>query len=154
MTKRLRAVCLVLGALLLTTGIIKLVNPDKQSLEPSRPKDAFITAVQETDWLWPRMGVLEILTGLAFLAGVYLALASVALAPLSISIVAFHIAGSPDGLSIGIPILAANAYIAWTQREYLAGLFVRTPAGGAKGTTRAAGFEPATSGSGGQRSIH
>jgi putative oxidoreductase len=65
--------------------------------EPGHPKDALITAVQETGYLWQMIGVLEILTGLAFLTGTYLALASVTLAPLSISILAFHIAGSPDG---------------------------------------------------------
>ena len=112
-----------LGAVMAVTGALKLVVPSLQSpAEPNAPKDALVSALQHSGFIWPMMGILELAVGAALLANRYVPFALAALAPLSISILAFHLSSAPEGLVVGIPIVAANVYLMWRHRASYAPL--------------------------------
>ena len=93
---------------------------------------AFISAVDATGYLFPLIGIVSLLCGLAFLANRYVALAAVILMPITVNFALFH-------LFLGFPIhsifsfffirevapfvfLALNVYMLYSERTKYAAL--------------------------------
>jgi len=51
---------------------------------------AFISAVDATGYLFPFMGVVSLLCGIAFLANRYVAIAAIMLVPITLNFALFH----------------------------------------------------------------
>jgi len=93
---------------------------------------AFISAINATGYLFPIIGIVSLLCGLAFLANRYVALAAVILMPITVNFALFH-------LFLGFPIhsifsfffirevvpfvfLALNVYMLYSERTKYAAL--------------------------------
>jgi len=93
---------------------------------------AFISAIQAIGYLFPAIGIISLLCGLAFLTNRYVALAAVILMPITVNFALFH-------LFLGFPIqsifsfhfiremvpyvfLALNVYMIYSERAKYASL--------------------------------
>lgn len=89
----------------------------------SGPPAAFAQALFETGYMFPLIKGTEVVAGLLLLAGRYVPLALLLLAPVVVNIVAFHLFLAPAGLLIPFVTLALLLYLAWTERDVYAPLF-------------------------------
>jgi putative oxidoreductase len=111
---------IALGLLMLLGAITHFTNVK----EGEMAKSAFITAMVDTGYLWPIIGVTELLAGLAILSGRFIPLALIALAPITLNILLFHVSHfSPDGISIALAIIIPHLGLAWLYREHFLSLF-------------------------------
>ena len=91
---------------------------------------AFINAVQANGYLFPTIGVVSLVSGLAFLANRYVALAAIIMMPITLNFALFHIfLGFPiDSLfhffreAIPFVFLALNVYMLYSERTKYAAL--------------------------------
>jgi putative oxidoreductase len=110
----------VLGILMLAGAATHVLNIK----EGEMAKSAFITALVDTGYLWPILGVTELLCGLAILAGRFVALALVVLVPITLNILLFHLTNpSPDGIGIALAIVLPHLGLLWMYRRVYARLF-------------------------------
>lgn len=100
----------LLGLLLLFGGLNKFLalapNP-----EHNEAGGMFLGALAATGYMIPLIGLIEALCGAAFVAGRFVALSAVLLAPISINIVLFHAVLDPSGGAPGYFVGAANLYL-------------------------------------------
>jgi len=87
---------------------------------------AFISAIQATGYLFPAVGIVCLVCGVAFLSNRYIGLAAVILMPITVSFALFHIfLGFPIYSSlflffretISYAPLALNLYMLYSERE-------------------------------------
>lgn len=93
------------------------------------PAGAFAGALFATGYMFPLIKGTEVLAGVLLLAGRYVPLALLLLAPVVVNILAFHLFLAPTGLLIPFVTLALLLYLAWTEREAYAPLFQTRRAG-------------------------
>jgi uncharacterized membrane protein YphA (DoxX/SURF4 family) len=111
---------IVLGLLMLLGAVTHVTNVKEGAMVDS----AFITAMVNTGYLWQIIGITELLAGLAILAGRFVPLALVLLAPITLNILLFHLSRpSPDGISIALAIILPHLGLAWLYREHFSSLF-------------------------------
>jgi len=81
---------------------------------------AFISAIQASGYLFPIIGIVSLLCGLAFLANRYVALAAVILVPITVNFALFHLFLGFPTFSIREAVsyvpLALNVYILYSER--------------------------------------
>lgn len=100
----------LVGALLLLGGVGKFV-PILEQPPHNEAGAAFLTALVATGYMMPVIGLVEILAGLAFVTGRYVAAAAVILAPVALNIVLFHAVLDPSGAGPGFFVGAANVWL-------------------------------------------
>jgi len=91
---------------------------------------AFISAVDATGYMFPIIGIISLICGLAFLANRYVALAAVVLVPITLNFVLFHIflGFSLDSLfhilreSVPSVLFILNIYMLYSERAKFAKL--------------------------------
>ena len=112
---------IILGVLMLLGALTHVTNAKEGAMVDS----AFITAMVNTGYLWPIIGVVELLAGAAILAGRFVPLALVVLAPITLNILLFHLShpNHPDGIGIALAILLPHLGLAWLYRQSFSGLF-------------------------------
>jgi hypothetical protein len=81
------------------------------------PGGAFIGALVATGYMMPFVKAVEVLAGLLLLANRFVPLALVALTPIVLNIVAFHVFLAPDGMVMAIVLLAFQGYLGWSYRR-------------------------------------
>jgi putative oxidoreductase len=114
---------LLLGLIFVTFGLNGLLHFVPQPPVPV-PAAAFAGALGATGYMFPLIKVTEIATGLLLLSGRFVPLALVVLAPVVVNIVAFHLFLAPAGLALPFVVLTLGLYLAWTERQAFAPLFV------------------------------
>lgn len=114
------AVRVLMGGLFVFSGFNKLIP-----FSPMPPLDpraaAFIGALAATGYMMPLLGAVEVIFGGALIAGRFVPLSLVVLAPLVVNIALFHTVLAP-ALPVVIFLLAAEAYLAWRYRGAFAPL--------------------------------
>jgi putative oxidoreductase len=111
---------IILGLLILLGALTHITNTKEGEMANS----VFITALVDTGYLWPIIGITELLTGLAILAGRFVPLSLILLAPITLNILLFHLSHpSPDGIGIALAIILPQLGLAWLYRMHFAGLF-------------------------------
>jgi putative oxidoreductase len=105
-----KVVRILLGLLLVVAGLNKFLQ-----FMPNPPHNdaatAFMGALAATGYMMPVIAVVEILCGAAFLAGRYVALAALLLAPVALNIVMFHAMLDASGAGPGFFVGIADAYL-------------------------------------------
>ncbi len=77
-----------------------------------------LNAMADSGFLWREIGIVNILGGLALIAGRHGPLAALALAPISANIFLFHLWRLDlYGLTIGVPVLVLNLVILFGYRD-------------------------------------
>jgi uncharacterized membrane protein YphA (DoxX/SURF4 family) len=84
---------------------------------------AFLGALAGSGYFFPVLKGTELLVGLVLLSGRFVPLALTVLAPILVNIVLFHAVLAPAGVAIPLVLMAAEIYLAWTNRESFAPLF-------------------------------
>jgi putative oxidoreductase len=111
---------IILGLLMLLGALTHITNTKEGEMANS----VFITALVDTGYLWPIIGITELLTGLAILAGRFVPLSLILLAPITLNILLFHLSHPrPDGIGIALAIILPQLGLAWLYRRHFAGLF-------------------------------
>ena len=104
------AIRILAGLLLVVSGANKFL-----AFMPNPPHNeaaaAYLGALAASGYVFPLIGFLEIACGAAFIAGRYVALAAIVLAPIAINIVLFHAMLEPAGGVPGFFVGAATLYL-------------------------------------------
>lgn len=89
---------------------------------PPPAAGAFFGALAETGYFIPLLKGTEVLAGLALLAGRFVPLALVVLAPIVVNIAAYHIFLTPGELGMAAFLTFLLAFLAWTYRGSFRGV--------------------------------
>ena len=85
----------------------------------------FMDGIAASGYILPVAKIFELLCGLAFLSGRFVALAVVLIFPIALNILFINIIHTPSGLPIAIPLFAAILFLAFANREKYIALFER-----------------------------
>jgi putative oxidoreductase len=108
---------IILGLLLLVFGANKFLHFIPMDA-PSGSAGEFMTSLNTTGYIFPIVGVLEVIIGAMLLLKKWVAFALILLVPISLNILLFHAFLDLPGLSIAIVIVVINAvliYKHWQQ---------------------------------------
>lgn len=83
--------------------------------EMSGPVKTFNEGMAASGYLFTLLKVTELLCGIAFVSGRYVALACVVIAPVIINIFLFHVFLGPESLPIPIALVLGNAFLAYAN---------------------------------------
>lgn len=90
---------------------------------PPGPFKVFDEGVRAAVYLVPTVKGLELVCGLAFLAGRFVPFAAVLIAPIIVNILLVAVFLFPPTLPFGIFLVLANGFVAWYHRESYRPLF-------------------------------
>ena len=124
----------LLGGMFLFSGLNGLLH--FAPMPPMPPAaGAFLGAMVATGYLLPLLKITEIAAAALLLSGRYVPLALAVLAPVLVNVVAFHAALAPQGLAVPLVLLAAEIYLAWSNREAFAPMLRTRVASGSRELT-------------------
>lgn len=112
---------IVLGLALLFFGANKLFTFLPMEA-PTGSAGDFMSSLNATGYIFPVLGVLEMIIGIMLLLKKWIAFALILLAPISINILLFHLFLGISGLPVAVAILAFNViliYKHWQQYKPL-----------------------------------
>ena len=101
------------------TFFAKLITPPPQV----GAMKAFTEGLEASRYLLPTAKVIELVCGLAFLSGRFVALASILIAPIIVNILLIHACLDPKGLPVALFLVFANAWVAYANRDRFKPLF-------------------------------
>ena len=101
------------------TWFFKLITPPPLT----GAMQTFNAGLEASVYLLPTVKTLELLCGLAFLSGRFVALASILIAPIIVNIVLVHAFMDPPGLPVAVFLVLANGFVAYANRERYKPLF-------------------------------
>jgi putative oxidoreductase len=84
---------------------------------------SFNEGLAASGYLFPLIKTIELLGGLALLAGLFVPLATVVLFPISLNILLMHLLLDPAGLPVAIFVIGANLFLAYACRHHYRALF-------------------------------
>ncbi len=115
--KILLVVCLLFGLMFINAGLNKFFNymPAPKELPESIIKG--MTAFMAIKWLFPLVGISEIVGGLLFITNKYRALGAIIIFPIIIGILLTTLVYAPSGLPLALVILATNLWVLFENRE-------------------------------------
>ena len=116
----------ILGARLLLGFILVVfgVNPWLQFLplpELNEPATAFFGAMAAS-YLLTFVKITEVVGGLLLLAGRFVPLALIILAPVTLNILFFHVFLDSTGLVLSVLLVALQVFLAWAYRDSFTGV--------------------------------
>jgi putative oxidoreductase len=85
--------------------------------ELSESAQLFFTGMVASKYLLPVVKTIELLVGIAFLAGKFVPLATVVIFPITLNIVLFHAFLASEGMLVPVIILLGNLFLAFRYRE-------------------------------------
>ena len=114
----------LLGIIFVLFGAIGALSGETDMGEEA---DAFVLAMKDTGYLWPLLKTTEIVCGLLLIAGVFVPLALLLLAPVILNILLFHafLSPSPGGLTVALTVLTLGAYLAHHHRSSFSNILRR-----------------------------
>lgn len=119
----------VFGGMFVAAGLTKVLPLPPAPLDLPPAALAFVSGLAGTGYFMPLLGGVEVLAGVAIVAGVFVPLALVVLSPVVVHIALFHAVLVPQPGMVAF-VLAAQVFLAWTEREAFRPLLSpRAPAG-------------------------
>jgi putative oxidoreductase len=112
----------LVGLMFLFASITYFLNVIPPPEMTGRPK-AFTEGLAASGYIMTVVKVLELLCGLAFVSGRFVALAVVVIFPIAVNILLVHVFLLPDGLAIAIPLFLGILFLAYAHREKYKPLF-------------------------------
>jgi uncharacterized membrane protein YphA (DoxX/SURF4 family) len=102
----------LMGLLFLFASIVVLF---KLVPQPEQTGDVkiFMDGVNASGYLMPLIKVTELLCGIAFVAGRFVPLATVVIAPIIVNIFFFHVFVDTSGLPVAVFLVLANIFLAF-----------------------------------------
>ena len=93
---------------------------------PEGQAGAFLGGLAAAGYFFPMLALTQVAVGIALLTRRLVPLALIVLAPVSLNILAFHLALDPKGLPMALFVVLANAGLAYHHRDAYRGLFQAT----------------------------
>lgn len=123
----------MLGLIFVFFGVIGALSGETDMGEEA---DDFVSAMKDTGYLWPLLKTTEIVSGLLLIAGLFVPLALLLLAPVVLNILLFHafLSPSPGGLAVALTVLVLGLYLAGRHRSGFASLLALNPQAARPGT--------------------
>lgn len=112
---------IVLGLIFVIFGLNGFLNFIPMG-EPAPVAQGFLGALGRSGYFFPLLKGTEILTGALLLSGLFVPLALVVLAPIVIQIALFHGFLAPEGLPMGLALVALTGFLAYGYREHFRSL--------------------------------
>jgi uncharacterized membrane protein YphA (DoxX/SURF4 family) len=108
---------IILGLMLLVFGLNKFLNflPAPEGM--SEEAGAYFGALMSAKVIPYLVGIVEILSGLAFVLNKFGALMALILMSVSVNIVLFHITLDPEGIGPGLAILILNILVLYGYKD-------------------------------------
>jgi len=101
----------LVGLLLLFASIAYFAQYQPEEPKMSEAMMAFNTGLAASVYMFPLVKVLELLCGLAFVSGRFVALANLVILPISINIFLIHFYMGPDEIAAAAFLLLANIFL-------------------------------------------
>src|SRR5262249_30659301 len=111
----------LMGLLFLFASIVVLFNLVPKP-EVSGVVKTFNEGLESVGYFMPLLKVTELLCGIAFVAGRFVPLATVVIAPIIVNIFFFHAFIDRTGLPVAIFLVLANLFVAYYYRRSYEGL--------------------------------
>src|SRR6185437_9135396 len=81
----------------------------------------FMAGLMATGYMFPLLFGLQTLVGVMLVAGLFVPLAIVLIAPVIVNIILFHVFVMPATIAPGIVVLVLECYLVWAYRSYFRG---------------------------------
>ena len=112
----------LLGLLFIYASVMFFLKKAPESQETEAFK-AFQTGLIASNYLMPLAKGLELICGLAFLSGYFVALANILILPVTLNILLININMTPENLPIGIAVFIGNLFLIYCYRDNYKSLF-------------------------------
>lgn len=106
----------LIGLLFLFASVTYFLNFVPQP-EMTGNMKLFSDGMAASGYLMPLVKTIKMLCGIAFVAGKYVPLAVVLIAPIAVNILLIHAFLAPEGLSVAIPIFLGLLFLAYIYRK-------------------------------------
>ena len=115
--KILFVICLLFGLMFINAGLNKFFNymPAPKDMPEKMMKMGM--AFMEIGWLFPLVGVAEIIGGILFIIPRTRALGALVIFPILVGIILTTITAAPSGLAIPLVLLAIELFVIYDNRE-------------------------------------
>ncbi len=112
----------LIGLLFLFSSLAYFLNLMPQPELTGNTK-TFMDGIAASGYILPVSKIFEMLCGLMFVSGRFVALAVVLIFPIALNILLINIIHTPSGLPIAIPLFLGILFLAYANREKYAPLF-------------------------------
>lgn len=112
----------VLGLIFLVFGLNFFLQFLPMPPSAGGAAESFTTGLFMSGYFFPFLKALEVLLGIALMAGAFVPLVLIILMPISLNILLFHVFLT-DNAVMSILILVLHLYLAWAYRDYYKPLF-------------------------------
>lgn len=114
----------LIGLMFLFASIMYFVAPAPPPPDGlSENTKVFLAGLDASKYILPVTKIFELLCGLMFVSGRFVALAVVLIFPIALNILLINAVHMPSGLPIAIPLFLGILFLAYTEREKYAPLF-------------------------------
>ena len=115
--KILFVVSLLFGLMFINAGLNKFFNYMPMPKDMPEGLMKLMGALMETKWLFPLIGVAEIVGGILVIIPKYRALGAIIIFPVMVGILLTNIINAPSGLILAIVLFMINVWIIIENRE-------------------------------------
>lgn len=121
MSKIVLVARIVLGLIFTVFGLNGFFNflPPPKLPEAAVP---YMTGLASTGYFFPVLKLVEVVAGICLLAGVFVPLALILLAPIVVHIALFHFVLEPGEWWMGVLLIALESCVAWGYRDSFSGV--------------------------------
>lgn len=112
----------LLGGMLLFASLFYFFGP-MPPMPTEGPLKTFNDGFAATGYLMNLVKTLELICGLAFVSGRFVALANLVILPVTVNIFMVHLNLMPQGLPTAIGILVANLFLIYAYRNHYKAVF-------------------------------
>lgn len=118
---------MLVGLILLFASVVYFLKLFPQPKPEDMPEaiNKWNAGVEATGYLMPLVKSLELICGIMFVTGFYVALANLVILPISINVVLFHLFLGPETIGMGAALLLGNIFLIYAYRDRYAGVFKR-----------------------------
>lgn len=113
---------ILIGALLLNSGLNKIFNYMAMP-EMTDSAMSFMMALGKSGYIFPSIALIEIIGGALLIWGRMIPFALIILAPIVYNIFMVHAILDPNGIAIGVIMIAALGWFAWNRKDSFKALF-------------------------------
>ncbi len=114
----------LVGLMFLLASVTYFLNVAPPPANLAGDTKLFMDGLEASKYIMPVTKVIELLCGLMFVSGRFVALAVVLIFPIALNILLINAIHLPSNLPIAIPLFLAILFLAYTEREKYVPLFL------------------------------